>query len=511
RVSDFHRSRLVFSMPIWIPGSYFVGTYGDKVMNFAAVGADGAALPVEKLSKSDWEVQTRGVSDVRVSYDVLTSRHGFMGRALDSTGALVQGVTTWMYVRGLEKLPARVHINPPDGWDVAVALPATDNANDFLAKNYDELADSPILMGTLQDTVFYCYDKPHEIWFRGEADFSHKDFTRMVEKIVKHQIDMFGVAPYDRYVFQFTLMPSFRGGGGLEHANSTSIGLSAVKIMQDIKNAATVTAHEFFHVWNVKRITSDQLLPLRYDREARMESLWWLEGVTSYYAALTLIRTGIWSSDEFLKSIAREIEILQENPDRLQTTLAQASWNIWEKGYGGTGISYYNKGELVGMLLDLTLRKVTDNQKSLDDVFGYLWQNYALQHRGFADDDLQKVVEKISGKDFGPFFDRYVTGLVELPYREIMALAGVDVTLEKKPTPTIGRIRFLGERNRIFSLDDNGPAARAGLRRGDLLVSADGQKITSRKVFADIILNKSIGDTLVIVATRNGSDIRFDV
>jgi len=510
-VSESNRARLVFSMPIWIPGSYFVGRYGDKVVNFTASGPDGKTLPVEKLSKNDWEVQTKGVSEIHINYDVLVSKHGFMGKALDSTGALVQGVTTWMYIRGLENLPVQVSIEPPQGWNVAVPLKQTQAANHFVATDYDNLADSPILMGALKDTVFYYRDKPHEIYFRGEADFSVKKFTEMVRRVVEYEVNLWGVMPYDRYVFQYTLMPGFRGGGGLEHANSTSIGLSAIKVMQDVNNAANVTAHEFFHLWNVKRLTSDQLMPLRYDREARMEALWWLEGVTSYYADLILERTGIWSTEKFLEKIAKEIEILQENPDRLQTTLAQSSWHIWEKGYGGTGISYYNKGELVGLLLDLTIRKVTNNTKSLDDVLHYLYQHYALEHRGFPDDGIEKAVEQVTGEDFGPFFDRYVTGLVELPYEKILGLAGLDVSIEKKPTPTIGRIRFLGERNRIFSIDEKGAAAKAGIRRGDLLVSADGQKITGREMFANLIKEKAIGDTLKLVINRNGSDIQFDV
>ncbi len=511
KVEENTHKRLVFSMPIWIPGTYYVGTYGKNVLNFKALDSKGDTLRVEKLSKSDWEIQADGIRTINVQYKVTVPEHGFMGKALDSTGALIQGASTWMYVRGLEKLPAEVKIVPANGWRVATGLIPTKTAGLFSARNYDELADCPIMMGVLTDTVFTYLGKPHEIYFRNDAEFDRKKFTRMVQQIVRYQTGLFGGAPYDRYVFQFTIHTNERGGGGLEHANSTSIGLSSLKLMQDVENAAGVIAHEYLHLWNVKRLTSDQLLPLRYDREARTESLWWLEGVTSYYADLTLLRSGIWSVEEFLDHQEREIQTLQENPDRLETTLAQASWDVWEEGYASSGVSYYNKGQLVGLLLDLTIRKVTANKVSLDDVMRYLYQNYALQSRGFADDDLQRVVEKLTGKDFAPFFQRYVSGLVELPYKEILSLAGLETSIERIPTPTIGPLRFLGSRNRIFSIDSNSAAAKAGLRRDDQLVSADGQTITSQEMLSELLLKKNIGDTLKVVALRSGANINFDI
>jgi predicted metalloprotease with PDZ domain len=510
-VRDITKKRLVFSMPIWIPGTYYNGTYGKNVINFSALGPKRDTLRVEKLSKSDWEVQIEGENALTVQYDVLVPEHGFMGKALDSTGALVQGASTWMYVRGMETLPSEIDIDAPRGWRIATGLQSLESPGRYSARTYDELADCPIMMGALIDTSFTCLGKPHEIYFRNDAEFDRKKFTEMVQKIVRYQTGLFGGAPYDRYVFQFTINLNERGGGGLEHSNSTSIGLSSLALMQDIKNAANVTAHEYFHLWNVKRLTSDQLLPLRYDREARMESLWWLEGVTSYYADRTMLRSGIWSVRDFLDNQEKEIEKLQENPDRLQTTLAQASWNVWEDGYASTGVSYYNKGQLVGLLLDLTIRKVSHNKLTLDDVMLYLYQNYALQSKGFSDDDIEKAVEHLTCKDFAPFFERYVTGLVELPFRELMSIAGLDAKIEKTPTPTIGPLRFLGSRNRIFSIDANSAAAKAGLRRDDQLISADDQRITNQENLEQILLNKNIGDTLKMVVLRNGANISFDL
>ncbi|NOY58802.1 MAG: M61 family metallopeptidase [Calditrichaeota bacterium] len=510
-IKNTDRTRLVFSMPIWLPGSYYVENFGKNVLDFKATNDTGDPVRAIQLSQNDWEVLSEGVHNLVVNYKVQAKDHGFMGPALDSLGALVQGASTWMTVRGLANLPRTVHITPADSWQIATGLEPTVDLQEFKCQNYDELADCPILMGHLIDTTFFYLGKPHEIYFRGEADFSLAEFTAMVEKIVRYQTGLFGGAPYKRYVFQYTILPGHKGGGGLEHRNSTSIGLSALKLLADVNSAANITAHEYFHLWNVKRITSNRLLPLRYDREARMQSLWWLEGVTSYYADLTLVRTGIWSVRDFLDDQEKEIKFLLNNPDRHNTSVAQASWDIWENGYFSSKISYYNKGMLVGLLLDVMVRKVTANRKSLDDVLRYLYKNYAQQGKGFADDDLQAVIEKLTQKDFGPFFDRYITGLVELPFRDVLALAGLDVQINMQDYPTIGPVRFLGKKNRIFSIDANSAAAKAGLRRDDQLVWADGKKITGDEMLAKMISKKKPGDILTVKAKRDGVLITFEV
>ena len=508
-IQGIDAKRLVFSMPIWVPGTYFVGDYGENVYAFEAENESGNPLRVEKLSKSDWEVQTDKNSRITVTYDVKASERNFIGEGLDSTGALIEGAATWMYVRGCDHLPVTVSVNSAKSWQVATALPPAAEKDSYSAKDYNHLADCPIFIGELQDTTIYVLNKPHEIYFKGQADFSLSQFAAMVGKIVAYQAELFNGLPYERYHFLYTLLPELRGGGGLEHATSTSIGIPAIRITQDVESAASLTAHEFFHLWNVKRITSDKLLPMRYDKDVRFESLWWLEGVTSYYADLTLVRSGIWTVREFLDELETEIEVLQENPDRLQTTLAQASWNAWEKGPMSIGISYYNKGKLTGLLLDLMMRKLTKNQFSLDKVLLYLWENYGQQNCGFEDGDIQKIVESLSGKDFSPFFDRYIHGLVELPLKEILPFAGIDVEIEKKGEPSIGTVRLLGIRNRIFSIDPKGAAAKAGLRRNDFLLAIDDQKIESRDQFADYITKRKVGEIVKLTAERDGAQMDF--
>ncbi len=510
KIQNPPHTRLVCSIPVWIPGSYVLEPLGENVFNERAFDDGDSALTVTRLSKNDWEILAGDARSVTFKYDVMIENSGFLGEGIDSTGALIQAAAVWMYVRGMEHLPATVIIEPCPGWQVATGLRSCGAAG-YTAPNYDVLADCPILMGPLRDTTFVYRNIPHELYFRGKADFDLPAFTKMVEKVVAYQTGLFQDIPYDRYVFQYTLFPGYRSGGGLEHANSTSIGLSAIKIIKDVNNAANLTAHEFFHLWNVKRLTSDQLLPLHYDRDARTASLWWLEGVTSYYADLTLLRTGIWSVDDFLQNVSREIVFLQQNPDRLSTTVAQAGRHVWERGYGGPGISYYNKGQLIGLVLDVLIRKVTGNKKSLDNVVLNLYNVYAKQSIGFADHEIRGAVHKVTGKDFGSFFDRYVTGLVEIPFREIMAHAGIDVKITKTLFPSIGRIRLVGTDNRIFSLDRDGPAAQNGIERGDYVLSIDHQPFSGRQEYSELVRNAGVGDTLDIQVRRDGVKLLFHV
>lgn len=507
KIDDVNADRFVFSMPRWIPGTYFIGEYGKYVYNFSARDVNDTALSVLRLNQNDWEVTTNGSYKIDVSYDIETRQRGFMGNPLDSTGALVQGATTWMYVRGLEHLPCRLEIDAPETWQAATGLVATEFPCSFRARNYDELADCPLMLGDLERHKFKHNDIPHFVVFRNNAEFDRKRFIDMVQDIVRYQVDLFGELAYDKYVFLYTLASGHHGGGGLEHANSTTISLSALNLMNNIYSAANVTAHEFFHVWNVKRITARALMPLNYSREARTDMLWWLEGVTSYYADLTLLRTGIWTFEEFLKSQQNCIQKLQGNPDRLETPVSQASWDVWEDGFMSSGISVYTKGQLLGLLLDLMIRKNTENKRSLDDVFRYLNIHYARRGIGVGSADLLKALEIVAAMDFQPFFDRYVTGVVELPYQSVLATAGLNIDLQKQPQPFIGHIRLLGPRHRVFSIDAQSPAAKAGLRRNDFIRAVDSVDIKSRKQFIDYVRKKSIGDSITIHIERDAVDL----
>lgn len=501
--------RFVLSMPIWIPGSYYVGNFGQYVKNIRARASSGEAT-LRPLNQNSWEVLNSETANVTIDYDVQMVPTGFLETVLDSSGAILEGASVWLKVHGLEEYPVQLTLEVPFQWDVSTALPSVQQ-HVYRAVDYDQLVDSPIMLGELDVYRFTVQDKLHEVAIKGKGDFDRTGFIEMIESIVRYQTAFFDQAPYERYVFQIDLLPETRGGGGLEHRSSTTITFPALSLMEEFKNAANLIAHEFFHLWNVERIFPEQLSPIPYDHEFRLRSLWWLEGVTSYYADLTLVRTGIWSADEFFRNQENQIQILQSNPDRLKTSVAQSSWDIWETGYFSTGISYYVKGQLLALLLDLSIRVQTQQQKSLDDVVLYLNESFAQQGRAYAEDELVEIFERVTGIDFQPFFDRYITGTRELPFKEVFSKAGLEVDIDTRPVPTIGNLRLLGDRPRVFSIDPTGPAAMAGLRRNDRILAVDGIEITDRKQFAKMIKNKKIGDIVNIEIERNRAHITIPV
>lgn len=503
-------SETVVGLPLWQPGSYVVANYGQYVKNISARCQDRKSLPVLPLSVNRWLISHPSGREFYLDYELESGAHTFLGPALDSTQSLLHGAATWMYIKGLEQRATIVKLHCPRRWQVATPLRPTRNKQEFFALSYDELVDSPILCGKLTQSAFKLNAAvPVRIYFSGPVEFDLARFTEMTQKIVAYQTEMFGAVPFDDYTFLFRIYPGRFGGGGLEHGNSTTIGLAGTIMHLDYKNAANIIAHEFFHLWNVKRIAPTVLVPINYEQEARTTCLWFLEGFTSYYADLTLLRTGIWSPAEFFHNQELQVVELQQNPDRLTTTVADASWKSWENGYFSSGISYYTKGQLLAWLLDVEIRVRTNNRCSLDDVMRFMNDWFARNNQGFAESELLRVMNALTQSEFKSFFKKYIYGTVELPYREILNSIGIDLEIKTKSHATPGQVRMIGEQNRIQSLEVGGPLDLAGLRRGDQILAldqiavADGDSINKR------IEKKSPGDSLQIQVKRDGVKMTF--
>ncbi|NOY78494.1 MAG: M61 family metallopeptidase [Calditrichaeota bacterium] len=500
--------RLVFSMPAWIPGGYMLGNFARRVRGFSAKNGKGEALKFQKIDPNSWEVQTNGCPKLDISYKVDVAHGAFMGKAIDKNYALVNGPSTYMYIRGHKSDPVTVFYNIPSDWKIATGLEEAPVSRTFTAPNYDVFADAPALLGKFKQFRFEVKGVPHIVAINGPVTFDTDAFLRMVKKIVTYETQgIYQDIPYKKYVFIYTIYPGMRGGGGLEHLNSTTIGLSGARLKMDINSGADVTAHEFFHVWNVKRIHPEVLGPFDYSKDVRTKSLWVCEGITSYYADLTLARTGIWGEEKFLKNQAKMISELQSNPDRLKTSAEMASWKIWETGYGGSGISFYTKGQILGMLLDLKIRHLTNNQRSLDDVMRFLNQWFAKWGVGYKDSDILRAVNAVTNKDFREFFERYVSGTVELPYNKILAYAGLKPVFTKKTVPYIGKVAFFGPKNRVFAVDSESPVGKAGLMKEDHLLKMDGKTIKNRKDFTKILNSKKPGDSIKLIVERAGKKL----
>lgn len=503
-------SEIIAGMPRWMPGAYIVANYGQYVRNVTASTQNQRKLAVLPLSVNRWHISCPAGQALDLKYDLEPNPRTFLGPSLDSSQSLLHGAATWMYIKGLEKRATIVKLHVPKRWQIASPLRPTRNPGEFFALGYDELVDSPILCGKLTQSVFRLNAKvPVRLYFSGPVEFNLEKFTEMVQKIVNYQIELFGDIPFEDYTFLFRISPGRFGGGGLEHRNSTTIGLAGTLMHLDFKNSANIIAHEFFHLWNVKRIAPAVLVPINYDREARTTSLWFLEGFTSYYADLTLLRSGIWSLDEFFRNQELQVTELQENPDRLLTTVTDASWKSWENGYFSSGISYYTKGQLLAWLLDIEIRARTDNRCSLDDVMRFMNFWFAKKELGFEENDILRIINTLTQSDLNSFFEKYIYGTLELPYREILSKAGIEIDIAKKSQATLGQLRIIGEQNRVQSLEVGGPLDLAGLRRGDLIIALDQVPVSGWESILKLIEKKSPGDSMMVQVKREGVKMTF--
>ena len=474
-------SRLV--IPNWAPGAYRLMDSWQNISGVVAVDSGGAPLPVHQDSPISWVVDTRGARRITVSYraglsDTVQWRRPNNRWYLRATSGVVDGPRTFMYLDGAKLLPAVLTFRLPPRWRVATSLPTSDSAT-YWAESYDVLIDSPAMVGSFLSYPFTADSTPHRavVDLGGAPAHAGGVFVDMLRRITQTGIRIFGGAPYKDYTFIFV----GGRGGGLEHLNSTTIGVTTETLARNPRGARTVSAHEFFHAWNVKRIRPIELGPFDYEHEVRTVNLWWSEGVTDYYADLILARSGLETPGDFAQGIANSIGNHRDNPARLRVSPERSSWTVWDSPAVNDSyvISYYLQGELLGLLLDLAIRDSTDNTRSLDDVMRHLASHYSGAH-GFTKDDLVESVRRATGHDFADFWRRYVSGVDEIPWNDYLRAAGWEVafTTESAVDARIGSIPPAVQGGRWRAVAAPGSAAAvAGLRTGDELVRINGRQI----------------------------------
>ena len=493
-IANVTAPQLEVQFPVWVPGAYRIVDAARNVQEFRAGTTAGQTLPAAKTQTNTWRVATNGNSDVRVSYKVYADALGVSGMHLDDTHGYFNGTLLFPYVVGAKDRPVTLTINKPPGWTtISTGLePVAGRPDTFTALDYDTFADCPTETGT-QNVLRFDHQKvPYEIAIWGSHNYDLTRFQKEIEAMVRSQIEMMGAAPFKRYVFIFHMSPN--GGGGLEHLNSTTIGLRKYGGATDLgwDSFRGVTSHEFFHLWNVKRFRPEALGPFDYTRQVPTTDLYVSEGMTSYYGDLHIRRAGLWTPARFYAALASEVQTLQGLPGRRILTVEESSVNTWffNDNSRNSSFSYYNKGQLIGMLLDLEIRQRTGNARTLDDVFRHLNDNYALPKAGWAAGGFRKAVETIAGSNFGEFFTRYVSGTEELPYERALGYAGLKLERKDAATRDSG-ITFAGDGptrpgtfvNRdpslltVSGVDADGPANNV-LAPGDLLLAISGERAT---------------------------------
>jgi predicted metalloprotease with PDZ domain len=506
---------LTVAIPTWTPGWYQQMPFSDGIRDMQAVSEGGEPLPIERTNRFSWRIDTQGSQVVRLRYRVLARDEGlgFFGVAMGTYHAFINGAAAFVYEMNSKQVPHEVRFRLPPGWKVTTAMdfvaqseqrPFGDVRDTFLAPNYDELIDSPIQMGWFEVRDFRARGVPMRIVFVSETDSIQCNMERIAsdfQRIAEVGIDLFGSSPFSRYLFIVHL--SGKGfAGGLEHLNSTVLN---VPDRPDL-NINGLAAHEFFHAWNVKRIRPKVLGPFDYTQPVRTRALWWCEGVTDYYTSLILLRAGLINERAFWQDMEREIFTLENNPARERVTLEEASWKVWEgNGMGYGGLSYYNKGKVVGFLLDVYIRGVTQNQRSLDDVLRFLMERYAYPKPGFEEDGILQAINRVVGRDVSALYQRMVASTEPLPYDEVLPFIGVRAERQTTESTYFGvtsRVDGVG-RTIVQAVDSQSPAFLMGLRGGDIAVEIDGQSADYKRI-EDVVTRKRVGDPIKVAVWRGG-------
>lgn len=506
-----------FVLPTWTPGSYLIREYARHVQDVAVDGQVGAPTS-RKLDKQTWRVETNGANTLHFNYRVYGNELTVRTNHVDDTHAHVIPAATLMYVVGATAQPLTINvITLPEGWEIATGLEQT-GPRAFRADNYDHLVDSPFEIGLHRTLRFNVDDKPHRIviWGRGNED--EQRLVHDTRKIVTAARDLFGGLPYESYTF-FLLLGGKNAGGGLEHRNSTSLLLPRFTFRpnQSYERFLTVTAHEFFHVWNVKRIRAAGLGPFDYMRESYTTLLWAMEGITEYYTDLLLARSGLFTPKRYLERLADDVVTLQQTPGRQAQSLECASFDAWIKFYrpdensANTSVSYYLKGALVAALLDLEIRQRTGNERSLDDVLRFLYESYPLDGPGIPDrDGYLAAIREATVLDLSDFFARYIAGTEELPYDAALGAAGLQLKWDWKesasgdqPRTTIGmRTKSEGGQLKVASVLRDGPAYSDGIAADDEIVAVDGFRVTDGGTLRDRLNDHQPGEQVQLTLFR---------
>ncbi len=510
-------------MPVW-NALYQVRDFAYRIRSPRAAVSDsangaGVAVELRPIDKQTWNIEpasgpstashTSIDADSRavVRYAIQWNDPGPFNSQLNDHHAFINFAEILMYVPGRRGEDTEVSFTDiPADWKLVSELPAGRDANSFTAESYDALVDAPLEAGRFTDFAFDHQGAHFRVVVDG-AEWNKGTLEDDLKRITNYELRLMGGAPFKEYTFFFHIGAyADVGGGGMEHSNSTAISATSVE------SAAAVAAHEFFHAWNVKRIRPQALEPVDYTREQRTRALWFAEGVTSTYAAFALERSGLWNKARFYDDLAMQIGELESRPARAWQSVEESSLDAWLEKYDDynapeRSISYYNKGQLVGLLLDLSIRDATANTRSLDDVLRRMNEEYAQAGKFYDESEgVEAVVREVSGKPYADFFRRFVSGVDPIPYDEFLALAGLQLKVQTTRTADLGfwPEAESGKEITVASLEPGSSAESCGIRNGDVILPPRAK--SSPQDFLSWLRGRSPGDPVTLRIRRDGQE-----
>lgn len=520
-VSGLKKDFVDVKMPVWAPGSYLIREFAKNVESFRVTDNSGQAVAYQKINKNTWRISSKNKDRIKINYNVYAFEISVRTSFVDDSHAFLSPTGIFMYPEGQINQPSTVTINPVKGWTkISTGLePVKGKSNTFYAPDFDVLFDSPIEIGNQDIFEFTTAGVKHEVAMYGGGNYDREVLKKDFTKIIEEETSIFKENPNKRYVF---IVHNFNaGGGGLEHLNSTVLG--ATRNSYTNKTAYTgflgLVAHEYFHLWNVKRLRPKALGPFDYDNENYTTNLWIAEGFTAYYDNLIVRRAGFYTPEQYLAVLATEFNTVSNQPGSRIQSAAEASFDAWIKYYrpnensGNSTISYYNKGALIGMVMDLEIMNATQGKAGLDEVMKEMYDLYYKKlNRGYTDAEFKAMVEKIAGKSFDTIYADYVNGVVPIDYKKYLGYAGLVPVDENAlaNTPYLGAATTVKDGKIIVSnVARNASAWLGGLNVNDEIISINGYRIlpgTDTRVseVERYISSAKVGEKLIVQLVRDG-------
>lgn len=511
-VTNLKAKELVIKMPVWAPGSYLVREFAKSVDLVKAFDGEGNALKVEKRNKNTWVIPTKKVKSVKINYEVYAFELSVRTSFLDDSHGYLNGTSVFMYVEGEKNVPGKLTIVPHPTFKKISTIMKDEGNNTFSFSDYDELVDSPIEIGNHEEFTFDAGGVHHRVAMYGEGNYDVVALKRDMAKIVEAETKIFGVNPNKEYLFIVHNITN--PGGGLEHTASTTLQANRWDYEGDnYIGFLSLVAHEYFHLWNVKRIRPHALGPFDYDNENYTDLLWVMEGFTSYYDELVLRRAGFYTQEEYVNKLVGTINYVENQPGNEVQPVAHASFDAWIKAYRynensvNTTISYYSKGQILAAMLDLYIINKFKAEKSLDNFLQKLYADFYVKNDiGFTEEQFQSTLEAFLGEDMDWFFNDYVYDTKQIDYTKFFAGVGVDFRLNKtkaKPKPYLGiRTSDSGGKLIVTTVLSGTAAEEQGISVNDEIIALNGYRMNSSE-FTRMTDNMNPGDEFELILSRD--------
>ncbi len=521
-LTDFKENDVTVKMPVWAPGSYLVREFSKNVDLVKAKDEKGQALAVNKKTKNAWVISKGAAKKVIVSYEVYAFELSVRTSFLDLTHGFVSGSGVFMYVDGHQELAGQLTVVPyKDFAKVSTALPkssesvAADGVQSFVFKNYDQLVDCPIEIGNQEVFTFKAAGVLHTVAIYGAGNYNVDKLKADMAKIVETATGVVGENPNKEYTF--IIHNVVDGQGGLEHCNSCTLSVNRWTYSDaEYLGFLSLVAHEYFHLWNVKRIRPIELGPFNYDEENYTSLLWVMEGFTTYYDELLLVRAGYTDDTDYLQKLQGTVNYVEGSVGARVQPVAHASFDAWIKAYrpnensSNTTMTYYSRGQMLAALIDVMIISKYDGKKCLDHFLQQLYNKYYKKlNRGFSEQEFKTELEELLGENLDGFFAKYVNGTDIAPLSETFAKVGVQVTEIGLPRASFGAgLRQDSGKTIVRSIRAGSAAELAGLSVNDELIGCNGYRVDQTD-FEQFVNGVENGAQFKILVSRD--DILYEL